>query len=953
MRPEVETVADSIPFGGGESTGSLTKRAGLNAAAYLLDFTARTAVMLIVTPILLGLLGRPLFGVWQVLHKAMVYLGPMRTSNALKWVLANPGASPDGAARRTAFATAAGVWIVILPIALALGALVIVTAPALTHAPPETVPTVRLVAALLVLNFVLSSMVALPESVLEGMNMRYRRMGLRTIATLGGGALTVAAAWAGFGLLGLAGVQILVTLVTAALAWAVARSQFDWFKLERPRWTNVRQFLGLSGLYVGDSLVHRLMMASDVVVLGALLGAYAVPGYTLTSYAPMILLYVVPAMLNSAVPGVGKVLAREGGQRALALLGEMRVLAWLMLAIGGTAILLWNPSFVRMWVGRDIFAGDLVNLLVVLMAVQLVMVQTDSAMIDLTLKVREKMWLGFAAAALSIGLALFAVPRWGILGLCGSFLLGRSILSATFPFLVRSRLTGDAPQIGWPVLRPAATLAVLFAAASFLGIRIEFVRLPVWMVGVALTVLVAGWIAFYGGLTRAQRQAVKGRMRRLLARRSAGAGSTRDLPPEGSGGSLRNEGRLEVPEVPEPRPTPRRIVVVGSTGAGKTTLARRLSASLGLPHVELDALHWKTGWVRAEPHEFRAQVGEAVGAATWVADGQYPQARDLIWRRAELLVWLDYPLVTTLGRLTRRQARRLGKSEELWNGNRSRGWEQFAPMRFAQLMRTRVDRIRRSRREQAEFPSQIAKYPHLRVVRIRSRRQLTEFLESIEPSQATVIELVGPAGAGKTTILSRLRDAGEGIRVMRRINKPESARPIVRSGIRVAWSVAVPAIMRRSFDPGDLYRLLYLRILRDRVRSAEQEGARLIALDEGPLFMLSALQMAPGRFFRSAQGRMLFEEEYRWWISRLDRIVLLDAPVDVLASRVGSREKGHMMKHADPVEFEAFVHRWREAFREVLLPVATGKVVRIDTNCCDADAVARRIARLGGGGPWR
>ena len=67
-----------------------------------------------------------------------------------------------------------------------------------------------------------------------------------------------------------------------------------------------------------------------------------------------------------------------------------------------------------------------------------------------------------------------------------------------------------------------------------------------------------------------------------------------------------------------------RIVVVGTSGAGKTTLARRIAALLMLPHIELDAINWQPGWrdlTRHDPEEFVRRVDEATQAAAWVVDG--------------------------------------------------------------------------------------------------------------------------------------------------------------------------------------------------------------------------------------------------------------------------------------------------------------------------------------------
>jgi adenylate kinase family enzyme len=88
-----------------------------------------------------------------------------------------------------------------------------------------------------------------------------------------------------------------------------------------------------------------------------------------------------------------------------------------------------------------------------------------------------------------------------------------------------------------------------------------------------------------------------------------------------------------------------RIVVVGTSGAGKTTMAREIAAALDLPCIELDRLNWNPNWealCETDPNEFVRRVSEAIAANAWVSDGNYDLVRDLIWRRGTHLIWLDY-----------------------------------------------------------------------------------------------------------------------------------------------------------------------------------------------------------------------------------------------------------------------------------------------------------------------
>jgi adenylate kinase family enzyme len=106
-----------------------------------------------------------------------------------------------------------------------------------------------------------------------------------------------------------------------------------------------------------------------------------------------------------------------------------------------------------------------------------------------------------------------------------------------------------------------------------------------------------------------------------------------------------------------------RVVVVGATGAGKSILAQRLAARLGAEYVELDALFWDAGWTQAAPKVFRALVERGDRGPRWIVAGNYGRMRDLLWPRADTIVWLDYAFPLVLRRLTARTVRRPREAE--------------------------------------------------------------------------------------------------------------------------------------------------------------------------------------------------------------------------------------------------------------------------------------------------
>ncbi|MEI6700271.1 MAG: adenylate kinase [Actinomycetota bacterium] len=113
-----------------------------------------------------------------------------------------------------------------------------------------------------------------------------------------------------------------------------------------------------------------------------------------------------------------------------------------------------------------------------------------------------------------------------------------------------------------------------------------------------------------------------------------------------------------------------RLSVIGTSGVGKTSLAKRLASRLDLRHIEVDGIFHQANWTPLDDATFRSEMKERCAEERWVTDANYSVVRDLILDRADTVVWLDYSRVVTTGRVLRRTLRRAITHEELWNGNR-------------------------------------------------------------------------------------------------------------------------------------------------------------------------------------------------------------------------------------------------------------------------------------------
>ncbi len=187
----------------------------------------------------------------------------------------------------------------------------------------------------------------------------------------------------------------------------------------------------------------------------------------------------------------------------------------------------------------------------------------------------------------------------------------------------------------------------------------------------------------------------------------------------------------------------KRIVIIGATGSGKTTLAGQLARLLDSPHIELDALHWNPNWQASTPEDFIEKVDAATKKHAWVTDGNYTtKIAHLVWTRADTVVWLDYSFRLTFFRLLSRTLRRTFTREECCNGNRESLGNLLSKDSILLWLFQSYWRHRREYSQKLSEPN----YQHLRKVRLRSPKETARWLEQlsrddIAPSGKQEIEL--------------------------------------------------------------------------------------------------------------------------------------------------------------------------------------------------------------------
>jgi adenylate kinase family enzyme len=167
--------------------------------------------------------------------------------------------------------------------------------------------------------------------------------------------------------------------------------------------------------------------------------------------------------------------------------------------------------------------------------------------------------------------------------------------------------------------------------------------------------------------------------------------------------------------------------VVGTSGSGKTTVARNIANKLQMRHIELDAINWQPGWTELPKDKFRERVIKEIEHGDWTIDGNYRAVRDVIWDKVDTIVWLDIPFWPVFLRIVWRTVKRIVTREKLWNNN----VEGFDALFGKYGMPMWVVKTHKKRKE--EYPLLLANpdLSHINIKRFKSLKEVNEWIESL------------------------------------------------------------------------------------------------------------------------------------------------------------------------------------------------------------------------------
>jgi O-antigen/teichoic acid export membrane protein len=293
------------------------------------------------------------------------------------------------------------------------------------------------------------------------------------------------------------------TFITGSVRYLIARANVPWLGIAWPPRKMLSDFWRQALWLFLASLGYVMQNSSDLLIVGILLNPSAAAIYGTTGAVLRMAIEPLYAIISSANAGIAGLCGQQAWDRVERVRNEIHLMALVVITVLGVGVLSLNRAFMAWWIGPSYYAGDTLNVLLVLLALQSIPLRSDVMLMDGMLKFRERAISTIVANALGMGFAGVLAHFSGLEGAALGLFLGRVLAMTTYQIIIKQGsgigVTGYFRWMGRPLLVGAGLLTVGYFSPFHLTNLISF-----FAVG-AIVTLISSLIMWFLGLNAVQR----------------------------------------------------------------------------------------------------------------------------------------------------------------------------------------------------------------------------------------------------------------------------------------------------------------------------------------------------------------------------------------------------------------------------------------------------------------
>lgn len=496
---------------------NLRRSAFLNSLTGMIDYISKIGVGFFLNPIMVAVLGPVYYGAWQVISQLNSYMATadIRAATSLKFILSRDRSVSNELELKKSVSSALYANLIFIPFYLIIGLVIIWFAPILAGVDKQYFNNVRIASSLLVLSFIITQFFFLFESTLHGMNLSYKRIGIRAIIVILGGILTAVVLYLGFGIIGMAAIQIFIATTIGLSFWWIVKKNIPWFEFVKVKKSNVVSFIRLSGWYMLLKFSDLFSQSIDMILLGFLAGPKYVAAYAISKYMMMATSGIVRTVSNSTSIGISKFIGEKNFEKLIDARSQIVSIQWVLIIVGGSLVCLYNKSFVSIWTEDDLFSGQLETFFIVMISLVMVLYQVDSGIINSSLNIKRKILLTLLSATISVILSFILIPYFQTLGMLISIFIGILFLAFSNTFLVMRFTSNKSVFKNLYFSRLSLVGFIIILLSSYLSLLINVETWLLLFIYTAVTSIILILLTWFIGMNNYQRVLILNTLKKI------------------------------------------------------------------------------------------------------------------------------------------------------------------------------------------------------------------------------------------------------------------------------------------------------------------------------------------------------------------------------------------------------------------------------------------------------
>lgn len=493
-----------------------TRRASYNFIAYASSFFVNAVVILITSPLLLEYLGAAAFGIWKTLQKVfdIASVADGRSGQVLKMIVARSDGPGSPSARAEAIGTAILIWLLYLPVAVGILVTLHYNLATIVGIPNiEDYPDVTTLFVFLSLCFLIAPFVTIPDAVLMGANLGYRSITIQVGGTIISNIVIVCVVIAGLGLYGVGLVTVVSTVLVAVVILLTTKRLLPRLSVARPTRLSIAQQAGTTIYMNLWLLIEKLILSVDMVLIAVICGPSMAASYSFMTYLPQLATSLLLIVGASVTPGLASMMVSDP-KRGRPIVEMVRELILFGGTIFGCAYVLFNSSFVALWVGNDLILSQASSILIGLSIIQISHIRNEAQLQDTMLGVKQRVLVGSVGAIFGILLALgFAkvLETRAVTAILSGSMLGRLFLTVYYP-----RITNQLIGLDVGSRRYLVGVLGMFIASAGCSFFITKLQLILFLLIGTVSTLIIVTVLWYAALSLRTRSYISEKLSAII-----------------------------------------------------------------------------------------------------------------------------------------------------------------------------------------------------------------------------------------------------------------------------------------------------------------------------------------------------------------------------------------------------------------------------------------------------